>query len=86
MSKTANDKIMCNYCGNMYSRTNKSRHRKSKVCQSYQNSIQAFNKILLEDKIKIKTFDDLIKKPFTNEQGKVIYMNNFQLRFLNKLK
>lgn len=77
---------ICDYCGNTTTKHNWARHKKTKICQSYQNSVKAFNKLLLEKDIKIKTLDDLVRKPFTNENGKMIYLNNFQLRFLNKLK
>jgi len=80
------NKIKCKFCGIESTKKNWGRHKKSRICQSYQNSVKAFNEMLLEQGTKIKTFDDLIKKPFTNEKGKTIYLNNFQLKFLNKLK
>ena len=85
MNKHPNDKLICKFCGKSYTRCNGSHHRKSKICKAYQDAIKKFNELLLEDKNKIKSFDDLIKKPFTNEKGKMIYLNNFQLRFLNKI-
>lgn len=77
---------ICNYCNNKTTKANWARHKKSKICLAYQKSIKSFNELLLERDIKIKTLDDLVRKPFTNEKGKTIYLNNFQLRFLNKLK
>ncbi len=80
------DKVKCNFCNELYTKSNRARHRKSKICQSYQNSLKAFNELLLENKTKARSFDDLIKKPYTDRNGKVIYLNNMQIKFLNKLQ
>jgi hypothetical protein len=80
------NKIKCNFCGEIYTKSNKARHNKSKICQSYQKSVQAFNDLLLENKNKIKTFDDMIKKPCVDMNGKLLYLNNTQIKFLNILK
>lgn len=79
------NKMICKYCNTECTKKNWARHRQSKICQSYQKSVKAFNNMLLEKDIKIKTLDDLVRKPFTDQKGKIIYLNNFQLRFLNKI-
>jgi hypothetical protein len=78
--------LVCKYCGRNYTKHNVTRHRKSKICKSYQDAVNAFNKILLDDDRKITTLKDLVKVPFTNESGKTIYINPLQLKFINKLK
>ena len=77
---------ICDFCGKEYTIHNVTRHRKSKTCKAYQNAVSAFNKMLLEGETKIKSLDDLIRKPYTGNDGKIIYLNPMQLRFLNKLK
>lgn len=59
---------------------------RSKRCMTYQDAVSVFNDLLLEDDKHTKNFDDMIKKPYTGPDDKVIYLNNMQLRFLNKLK
>jgi len=78
--------LICKFCSRVYTKQNVTRHRNTKICKSYQNAVVAFNKMLLEDNVKITCLDDLVKKPFTGNDGKVIYLNPMQLRFLNKLK
>lgn len=79
------EKIKCNFCGEAYTKSNRARHKKSKICKAYQDSVKAFNEMLLENKNRVKSFDDLIKKPFKDKNGKIIFLNNMQIKFLNKL-
>lgn len=76
----------CNFCGNSSSIKNYARHKKSKICSVYQNAVKSFNEILLEDKCKIKSLSDLLKKPYTSQDGKIIYLSDSQLKFINKIK
>ena len=84
--KSHTDIIKCHFCGQEHTRSNKSRHRKSKLCTAYQNAVKTYNEMLLSEGNKIKSFDDMIKKPYTDAKGKTIYLNNMQLKFVNKLK
>jgi hypothetical protein len=83
--KGPNDIITCEFCGNEYTRSNKSRHKKSMICKAYQDGVRIYNDFLLTDSKKIKSFDDLIKKPYTDKKGNTIFLNNLQLKFINKL-
>ena len=85
MSKKTTEVIKCTYCGKNYTRANKSRHRKTAICLAYQKAVQTYNKLLLTENNKIKTLEDLVKKPFTDNKGNTIYLSNMQLNFVNKL-
>ena len=86
MPKTnPNQVINCNLCGKSYTRANRSRHRKSSTCMAYQKAVQTYNKLLLSENNKISTLEDLTKKPFTDNEGNIIYLSNMQLNFINKL-
>jgi hypothetical protein len=77
---------ICNFCGDTTTKQNWARHKKSKTCSAYQKAVRSFNKLLLEDDTKIKSLSDLVKRPYTDKNGKVIYLNDMQLKFIKKLK
>jgi hypothetical protein len=85
MSKNPKDIIYCQYCDTKIIRKNKARHERSKVCSAYQDATQLFNDMILTDSNKVKSFKDLIKKPYTDQNGKTIYLNRKQLKFINKM-
>lgn len=80
------EQLRCNFCGQYYTKSNKARHQKSSVCLAYQDAVNAVNEIFLEEDKQVKSFDDFVKKPFKGSDGKIIYLNNRQLKFLGKLK
>lgn len=46
-TKHWSDKLVCEYCGNSYTRNHRAEHRRSKVCQAYQNMNQRLHRMLL---------------------------------------
>jgi hypothetical protein len=84
MLKNPMDKLCCEFCKKTYTRKNRSQHRKSLVCKAYQDATRTFNDLILTNDRKVKSFKDFIQEPFTDKNGKTIYLSRKQLKFLRK--
>lgn len=85
MSKTKkSDKLICEYCNHYYTRSNRAQHRKSKICQAFQKSLDILKNIMLSDTGKRK-WSDLIARPYTDSNGKIIYLTHDQLNLRKQI-
>lgn len=86
MEKTPNDKLICEFCKNQYTRAHRAKHRKSKTCQAYQTAIKAFTEILHDGNIQTrKSFMDFVKDPYTDKKGNTVYLTKKQFNFRNNI-
>ena len=85
-AKNENNKLTCIFCKSEYSRKNGARHRKSKCCKAYQGASKIISDLIFKEEDKIKCLDDIVKRAFTYPDGKIIYLNNKQIKFLENLK
>jgi hypothetical protein len=86
MEKTPNDKLICEFCKNRYTRAHRSKHRKTKTCQAYQNAMKVFLEVLHNGNDQTrKTFMDFVKEPYTDKKGNTVYLTKKQLYFRSNL-
>jgi hypothetical protein len=45
-----NDRIICNICGEIFTRNNRNRHKDTKIHKAYENMNNKLYKLLLDDK------------------------------------
>lgn len=84
--KEKNDKLLCMYCHRKYSRRNSARHRRSRICKTHQDATKIINDLVIKEGHKQITYKDMMKRAFTYPNGKVIYLNDKQVNFLESLK
>lgn len=83
--KTPWDIITCTYCKTQYRRNNQARHRKSKLCQSYQKANDMIKNFVLNYK-KGDSIDDKILTPYKNDKNDIIYLSAKQINLLKNIK
>lgn len=83
--KLPNDKLMCEFCNKQYTRAHRSQHRKSKICQAFQQAGTVIREAILNNVGGKKTFRDLICEPYTDKNGKIIYLTKKQFDFSHRL-
>lgn len=85
MSKSPNDKLICEFCKKQYTRAHRSQHRKSKLCGAFQQAGKVIREALLDNTGGKKSFRDLICEPFTDRDGNVIYLTKKQFDIRSRL-
>lgn len=78
------DKIICDVCYKVYSRHNAHNHRKTKYHNIHLGIIEALKHSIKEFE-GIKEFKDVIKEPYKDKRGRIVYLSKFQQNFYNKL-
>jgi len=81
-----NDKLKCDICNVFISRSNKPRHKKSKMHAENNKIIDiiknSFSQNLKTDKSVLK---DRLKTCFVNSSGQTIFLNNKQYEFISNV-
>lgn len=83
--KQPDDKLICEYCNKQYTRAHRAQHRKSKLCQAFQQAGTLIREAILDNVGGKKTFRDLICEPYTDSKGNTVYLTKKQFDFRSRL-
>jgi hypothetical protein len=81
---TYKDKLKCEICNKEYTRSNISGHKKTNHHKLHEKFIKIIRNTVMGHENK-KTLDDMIKKPYKNNDNETIYMTNKQYNFYKSL-
>ncbi len=83
--KLPDDKLICEFCNKQYTRAHRSQHRKSKICQAFQQAGTVIREALLDNVGGKKSFRDLICEPYTDKNGNTVYLTKRQFDIRSRL-